>query len=153
MGYSQTNSLGLKTKKEIEKLTEEWGCTELKGMLNIYKCESCGEQKVYTYRDTGATPYVILCPKCGKSECYSLQMKVRQPDCIWYRPVDINELKDIAERAYKNNENYYKSTGRPKKEIIKHILKNYVDHYNSGGMFSKKTNFNEEKKENENESD
>ncbi len=128
-------------KAKIEKLLEEKKHPEKRGMVNVYICRNCSHRIMFVYFDTGVTPFTMKCSNCGKMTAESCMVSGDQPDSIWYRPNDISELKQIVEDAYKYNENDYKKMskeqGLSKKEIKEIILRNYIKHYNQGGLFGR----------------
>ncbi len=118
----KNNSKGVKMKlrKKFESFTEKTG------MINVYAC-GCGHTVTYIYMDDGVTPRMIRCDSCG-GESYSQFDSMKQPARYWYRPKGIKELRSIAEAAYEIGKD---------KMTVDWILRNYVEHYNNGGLFAR----------------
>jgi hypothetical protein len=127
---------------QIEKLLKDENHPEKPGMLNVYICTECNFRVSYVYLDAGVTPPIMRCASCGKMSATTCGATGTQPDAIWYRPKDINELKDIRDAAFKHDEQHYIDLAKKErtsiKEIKRLILTNYIKHYNQGGLFSRK---------------
>lgn len=123
------------TPKEVFEVTD---FPEKAGMISIYKCPKCEKIYLYTYIDSGITPLKLRCLQCGETAW--VEEGIEQPDCIWYRPEGINELKRLAISAYNYGmqNDIYKDLDP--QETINGILRNYVIHYNNGKLFAKKLN-------------
>jgi transcription elongation factor Elf1 len=123
--------LVLKTREELS--IEMFNCQEKAGMLNVYRCPQCKETLVVVYFDNGTTPNELSCGKCG-SLAVSEIFKVRQPDAVWYRPKDLEELKRVVDLHFRKNKRDFKF----KKINRTMLLKQFIEHYNAGGLFCKK---------------
>jgi hypothetical protein len=125
---------GLKPKEAFE-VTE---FVEKAGMISIYKCTVCEKLILFTYIASGITPIKLICQVCGNPAL--VEDSVEQPDRIWYRPEDINELKRLALLAYDSGIElgFYKDVDP--QETIDSILRDYVIHYNNGRLFAKMLN-------------
>ncbi len=125
----------LLTKAEVERSVFH----ERAGMINIYACGHCGFLVVCLYIDSGVTPDTISCNRCGK-EAHSQFAVMKQPTRMWYRPRDLEELKDIVDEDYEAYEKEYKKVGEGESEadVKEVILANYIEHYNNGGLFIKR---------------
>ncbi len=128
-------------KIKIEQTLEQNKHPERKGMINVYSCTNCSSQFKFVYLDNGVTPVTMRCPNCNKETAESAMGKVTQPDSIWYRPRDLNEIKQIRDAAYEHDKELYKKTCKEQniseKRLKEIILNNYIKHYNQGGLFSK----------------
>lgn len=121
----------LKPKKDFEEMDFQ----KQAGMMDLYLCVNCGANYVYTYIEAGITPEYITCVNCG-NRCSSQFKKVQQPDRYWHRPKDIEEIKELVDTywdIYKNT--LYKEADETQTKA--EVLKDYIQHYNSGGLFAK----------------
>jgi hypothetical protein len=124
----------LKTEKELKEILEN--CNEYPGMIDIFNCTNpdCGFRAFYSYVDKGYTPNSIRCVKCNSVANSSLD-KLTQPFFQWYRPKNVEEIKELAENSFKKIKQKFEDGELDdccsKKEIFQH----YVDHYNIGGLF------------------
>jgi len=111
---------------------------EKAGMISIYKCTICEKLILFSYIANGITPIKLTCLVCGNPAL--VEDSVEQPDRVWYRPNDINELKRLAILAYDYSikQGFYKDVDP--KEAIDSILRDYVIHYNNGRLFAKLLN-------------
>lgn len=118
--------------KECFEVTE---FAEKAGMIAIYKCTICEKLILFTYVASGITPVKLICLVCGNTAL--VEDSVEQPDRIWYRPEDLNELRRLAMLAYDycSKQGFYKDVDP--QEAIDSILRNYVNHYNDGRLFAK----------------
>lgn len=139
---NEINQLKLKSVSLIEDMLKAHDHFEKAGMINVYVCAKCNHEAIFTYLDIGVTSPVIPCPKCGKPEFYSSGLAGRQPDSVWYRPKDMDEINEIVDRAFDHIKNQMLKEDDTKivseKEMKLQIRKNYISHYNQGGLFAKK---------------
>lgn len=103
------------------------------GMIDVFAC-GCGKTAVYLYTDGGVTPTMIGC-SCG-GQMFSQGNKVTQPSIMWYRPDNLNQLKELALQAYIHGSGKGDYDGRDKDDVLDMILNNYIEHFNNGGLFS-----------------
>jgi len=132
----------LKTPGAVKALLEAHDHPEKANMLNVYVCTQCNHDAIYLYLDTGVTAAIMNCPNCKSEGTFMSSGGTRQPDILWYRPKNLDEIKEIVD-AYvaSDKENVDKQITEQKtcmKEFKGMILKNYIIHYNQGGLFSKK---------------
>ena len=111
--------------------------SEQAGMISIYTCSGCGMIVIYSYIASGITPCKITCVKCGNLAWATEAENIKQPDRIWYRPENIYELERLAIAAYECGVKEGLYVNENSEIIIDTILKDYVDHYNSGGLFAR----------------
>ena len=123
--------LKAKASFEVEDFSEQ------AGMVSLYVCEQCEIEVLYTYIDSGVTPYKITCVYCQGVMRAKDKEEVCQPDRIWYRPANVFELERLAMAAYSAGcrDGLYKDEdGR---NMIATILEDFIKHYNNGGLFAK----------------
>ena len=131
----------LKSARKVEAILKANNHPEKQHMLNVYVCIKCNHDAIYLYLDIGVTPVKMNCPKCGAEGSFTSTGGTRQPDILWYRPKNLDEIKEIIDsfitsESFKNNIDL-KKLNMSVKEYKKQILKNYIVHYNQGGLFSK----------------
>jgi hypothetical protein len=121
--------------KEVFEVTE---FVEKAGMISIYKCSICEKLILFTYLASGITPIKLTCLLCGNDAF--VEADVEQPNRVWYRPEDLNELKRLAVLAYDSGtkQGFYKDDDP--QEAIDAILVEYITHYNNGRLFAKMLN-------------
>ncbi len=124
--------LEMLSKEEVEERKYE----EKAGMINIYACPACRKIVVYVYADSGTTPISITCDGCG-GESFSQIAVTRQPSRYWYRPKSLKELEAIVDEAFEAVKDDYENIEEKGAEIKAIILHNFIEHFNSGGLFSK----------------
>ncbi len=128
-------------KHVIEKRLVDNDHFEKKGMVNKYICTNCHTDLLMYYEEPGVSPYTIKCHQCG-GEMVTANCKIRQIDCVWYRPRNLKELEQIAEDAYQNDKVFYEliidQKNTTKEAIIEEIICGYVDHYNKCGLFNRR---------------
>ena len=112
------------------------------GMINVYTCGHCRQSVTYMYADSGETPHEIKCIYCGKS-AFSQFSGLRQPAFVWYRPGSLAELEEIADNAWEvgicHGDIEWDGVDEVAKKCIRaKILADYVEHYNMGGLFSRR---------------
>jgi len=107
------------------------------GEVSVYTCPNCEDVIMYLYTDSGISPSALVCEHCQGA--MQRNRDIVQPTRYWYRPKTITEVRKLAEGAYEKYKetfnNHYKDW--KKEDIIYKIMEEYVDHYNSGGLFSK----------------
>lgn len=99
------------------------------GMINKYLCPDCGNQQIYVFIDNGEVPQSMICSTCDGEV---VEQEIDQPECIWYRPRSLADLSMLACAAYDAGS----KNGVPRKEAIEIILNDYIEYYNSGGLFA-----------------
>ncbi len=118
--------------KECVEVTE---IVKKAGMISIYKCTICEKLILFSYLASGITPVKLTCLICGNPAL--VEADVEQPNRVWYRPEDLNELKRLAMMAYDygTQQGFYKDVDP--QEAIDTVLREYVIHYNNGRLFAK----------------
>ncbi len=106
------------------------------GNINVFSCPACRRSYTYLYAASGVTPGQVACI-CGQM-AYSQFSLVSQPTLVWYRPENLKEIKEIVDRAYEADLELY--ADQDEREIKAQILQNFVEHYNLGGLFSRRIN-------------
>lgn len=133
----------LKTKSQVEAMLKANDHFEIAGMINVYICNQCQHEAIFSYLDSGVTPISMNCPQCGCDEWLSTGLGGRQPDSVWYRPNNLDEIKVIVDEAYEYTKKQLQldqQTNLSEREMKRTILTNCIIHYNQGGLFSKKLN-------------
>lgn len=60
-----------------------------RGKFDVYECEGCDHHLITTYAVKGVTPFVITCPKCGKTMMHTRTLKsapINEEVIMWIRP-------------------------------------------------------------------
>lgn len=141
---SATENVILRSTKEIEDLLEAKGHEIKRNMLDVYICTVCNYQQIHVFQDPGVTPVKMKCPKCNNPDTFeSCGLAGVQPDMVWYRPKNIDELKEMVDQYIQEClptvfENGIDENGRSMKEIRKDILLDFIERYNQCGLFLKK---------------
>ncbi len=136
---SETAGVILRSPKEIEALLEKHQHPAKRNMLDVYICTVCDHQQIHVFQDSGVTPTKMDCPTCGSLQTFeSCGLAGVQPDAVWYRPKNLEELKQLVdqyiEECYPNGFEHKGSL----KELRKDILLSFIERYNQCGLFLKK---------------
>ena len=114
-------------REEIEERAED--CGSKRGMLNRWVCSACGNTIVGVHLDSGVTPFVMRCPKCG-GDAHSRFYRVPQPDVVWFRPDSLHTLI-----AHTKQEHAKLPPTLRQRVKLDNCINESINHYNGGGLF------------------
>lgn len=101
------------------------------GMINVWTCSKCNNAMICVHADTGVTPFMIACDKCGDT-AQSHFYRVKQPTHVWFRPDTVEELMTISK------DELARCSEETKKNVtVENVFDENLKHYNQGGLFRK----------------
>lgn len=117
----------MKPVEEVESQSSE--CPSTKGKINIWDCQQCGKSIICIHADTGVTPFMIRCSKCGgeaRSRFYRVDQTLKTAEFEWYRPRTVEEIIELTKAELKEYE-----SDMP----LDSAVNCQIEHYNNGGLF------------------